>query len=323
MASTLTTAARRAASQQWQRPQVRGLHMTLPAPGPSTWLGADLKQRRYLPRAVTELKAECKQRRLSVSESKTELADRLARDDLAHFRGYSTSTSKRPSTGRSSTTSASSPAQTRPFNTTRALKAPKDTSTMDFAFLPDMPQYTNPPRSANFRTPNFSSPSPPSFLAQPTSDRRQQEESFIVPLLPPSNPSSITSPSPATQHLDSPAPTFTHPEISTVAALSTHLHAPSAMSDVLDNAAIAFDPFELPAKVSAAASQLGVKGQEVGAAAAELGIRGQQVVREETGAVRKVWEGLVEDVFGGAGGVAAAAAAPAPSGSGGGRDVKA
>jgi hypothetical protein len=74
-------------------------------------------------------------------------------------------------------------------------------------------------------------------------------------------------------------------EISTVAHESTHLHPPSALSDVVDNGAISLDPYDLATKVSHAARRLSDK-----------------VVTKQNagvpGVFRQVWSGLMDDVFG-------------------------
>jgi len=60
---------------------------------------------------------------------------RIKADELTHSRAFTTAVdaSKRPVVD----SEASSPNATRHINTSRVLKAPKDTSTLDFAFLPD------------------------------------------------------------------------------------------------------------------------------------------------------------------------------------------
>jgi len=64
-----------------------------------------------------------------------QLMSRLSADDLTHSRAFTTAinATKRPIMEKSD---ESKPA-VRHFNTSRALKANKDTSTIDFAYLPD------------------------------------------------------------------------------------------------------------------------------------------------------------------------------------------
>lgn len=73
-------------------------------------------------------------------------------------------------------------------------------------------------------------------------------------------------------------------QISTVAHESTHLHPPSALSDVVDNGAISIDPYDLATKVRQAARQLGEKVSPEGS--------------KEPGQWKQVWAGLLDDVFG-------------------------
>lgn len=60
---------------------------------------------------------------------------RIKADELTHSRAFTTAVdaSKRPVVDNEK----SGPNATRHINTSRVLKAPKDTSTLDFAFLPD------------------------------------------------------------------------------------------------------------------------------------------------------------------------------------------
>lgn len=60
---------------------------------------------------------------------------RLKADDLTHSRAFTSAVdaSKRPSLDAQQTP----PNATRHINTSRVLKAPKDTSTIDFAYLPE------------------------------------------------------------------------------------------------------------------------------------------------------------------------------------------
>ena len=74
------------------------------------------------------------------------------------------------------------------------------------------------------------------------------------------------------------------PQISTVSADSTHIESPSAMREVTDNHAVDVDPYTLTEKVAAAASKLG----HVPVSKAN----------EEVGALRELWNGLLDDLFG-------------------------
>ena len=75
------------------------------------------------------------------------------------------------------------------------------------------------------------------------------------------------------------------PQISTISAESTHIQSPSAMREVTDNDAIDLDPYNLTKKVAVAAAKLG----HIPAAKAN----------EEVGALRELWNGLLDDFLGG------------------------
>jgi hypothetical protein len=114
--------------------QSRQLHMTGPATFPSPLLTAE-RPASNLPRDIAGLRAECKRRKIDYSGGQQELISRLSADDLAHSRAFSTAvnSSKRPSA--ESKTEEAKPV--RHFNTSRALKANNDSSTIDFAYLPE------------------------------------------------------------------------------------------------------------------------------------------------------------------------------------------
>ncbi|KAL8787775.1 MAG: hypothetical protein Q9195_007606 [Heterodermia aff. obscurata] len=73
------------------------------------------------------------------------------------------------------------------------------------------------------------------------------------------------------------------PEISTVSADSTHIASPSAMSEVTDNHAIELDPYDLTAKVTAAAKKMGELPADK---------------LREAGVVKELWMGLLDDLMG-------------------------
>ncbi|KAG9563297.1 hypothetical protein KCU77_g9865, partial [Aureobasidium melanogenum] len=111
----------------------RQLHMTGPATFPSPLLTAE-RPVSNLPRDIAGLRAECKRRKLDYSGSMHDLMGRLSADDLTHSRAFTTAvnTSKRPSAEQQDEVKA-----VRHFNTSRALKAVNDSSTIDFAYFPD------------------------------------------------------------------------------------------------------------------------------------------------------------------------------------------
>lgn len=135
--------------------QVRSLHMT----GPATYASPVLTKERpgfNLPHDIAGLRNECKKRKIDFSGNKQDvrlsqypliyiniatnmlqLISRLSADEITRSRAFSTAVeqSKRPTTIEQSKTESSTPV--RHFNTSRALKTVNDSSTIDFAYLPD------------------------------------------------------------------------------------------------------------------------------------------------------------------------------------------
>ncbi|KAI9829753.1 MAG: hypothetical protein M1819_005990 [Sarea resinae] len=204
--------------------QVRSLHITGSTSTPSPWV-TSTRGASYRPQSLSELKSECSKRSINAGGSKEQLVNRLITDDLARARGFSTAVkqaSKRPIP----IVAQPHPNPSRPFNTSRALKAVHDTSTMDFAYMPSM-------EAAG-----------------------ALDDAVRVPLLPDNFfPQRDTGKNISTEaEPDAPVPRAV---IFTTSADSTHISSPSAMTDVVDNGAITMDPFSLAEKVSlAAASQL-------------------------------------------------------------------
>ncbi|KAI7485580.1 hypothetical protein KC357_g2873 [Hortaea werneckii] len=122
--------------------QVRRLHMT----GPSEYASPLLTQERpalSLPRNITGLRAECRRRKIEATGHKQDLISRITAHEVAHSRAFSSAveqTNKRPTPPEPQQQQETSPTSQmiRHFNTSRELKQPKDTSTMDFAYFPDL-----------------------------------------------------------------------------------------------------------------------------------------------------------------------------------------
>lgn len=114
------------------------------------------------------------------------------------------------------------PPQSRHFNTTRALKSVNDSSTIDFAYMPQ-------------------------FELAPDEDSHQ----IRVPLLPDNY-----YPARKSAALQEAVEPVMRPEISVMAGEDTHIAGPSAMSEVVDNHAMEIDPYNLTSKVHAAASKM-------------------------------------------------------------------
>lgn len=129
----------------------------------------------------------------------------------------------------------------RHFNTSRSLKAVKDSSTIDFMYVPDFdPDTTTAPTKINV----------PIILSTVTSSATQA----------------------AAAEAEQPV---MQPTIYTAAADSTHIHAPSAMTDATEGNHIDFQG--MAAKVS---SKL------------------QKPVEEAEGMAKQIWNGFVEDILG-------------------------
>jgi hypothetical protein len=129
----------------------------------------------------------------------------------------------------------------RHFNTSRSLKAVNDSSTIDFMYIPDFD---------------------PDMKAAPVEVR--------VPILPFTQASEATR----AEAIEPEAPVMI-PTIHTVAADGTHIHAPSAMSDMTDS-----DHIDFQGMASQVASRLAkpVQGGE--------------------GMTRQILSGLMEDILG-------------------------
>lgn len=112
-------------------------------------------------------------------------------------------------------------------------------------------------------------------------DMSPTRESIRVPYL----PDTFTRTSSSVPRVPETSDQVFRAEISTVAHESTHLHPPSPLSDVVDNGAITFDPYDLAAKVGQAAKKVSAKV----APTEEGGV---------SGVLKQVWNGLMDDVFG-------------------------
>lgn len=222
--------------------QVRRLHIT----GSATYSSLLTSERPAInvPRDLAGLRVECHKRHLPTTGTKAELMERLSAHELVNTHSFSTamnSESKRPSAS-----APTSPLPVRHFNTSRTLKTVNDSSTIDFAFLPDF----NPETEA---APNLR-----------------------VPLLPSTVLSSASALNPYAVEAED---TVMRPEIITVSADSTHISAPSAMSEVSDNTAIDFQG--MAEKVSAAAARF-----KAGS------------IDETAGMAKQVWSGFLDDLLG-------------------------
>lgn len=138
---------------------------------------------------------------------------------------------------------------TRQFNTTRSLKAVNDNCTIDSAYMPQ-------------------------FELRPATE----DYELRVPLL----PDNFYPARKSATHQEALEPVM-RPEISIVSGDGTHIASPSAMSEVVDNHAMDLDPYDLTAKVQAAASKI-------------VGIPVEKL--NEPGLLKELWNGLLDDLLG-------------------------
>ncbi|KAI9715999.1 MAG: hypothetical protein M1812_005633 [Candelaria pacifica] len=199
----------------------------------------------YLPRSLADLKEP-------IVLTNAKLIDRLSGNDILKSHTFSTAVipvTKRPIPIVTATIPSPIPTL-RTFKSTSPLQAAHDTSTIDLALLPPL------------------EPSP------------QRQEWIRVPLL----PDLFYPQRSGANAADTETPdTVIRPEISTAAHSGTHISAPSAMSEVSDNAAADIDPYDLSQKVTVAASKM------TGLPVEEL---------REPGIFRELWEGFLDDLLG-------------------------
>ncbi|QSS63712.1 SAP domain-containing protein [Histoplasma capsulatum] len=224
----------------------------------------------YRSRGLGDLRAECERRNLRSAGNKAELVDRLANHDILQSRAFSIAMRKIDNhllgTGSSSRT----------FNTSRAQKSVNDSSTVDFVYMPqDMDAFSSP--SAIAGTPM---PTPPDAYAHYQLTN-----------------STGTTPGPMKPQIYTVSGDYDAPSSSSGSRMGTAAGGAaaggggggggaSAMSEVVDNQTVEFDPFELTETVRRARE---------GAAVAEQAAMADGTVK---GVARQFWEGIVEDVVG-------------------------
>ncbi|KAL1994361.1 hypothetical protein VTN49DRAFT_3030 [Thermomyces lanuginosus] len=156
----------------------------------------------YASRTLADLKAECERRSLRTAGTKAELIDRLINYDLLQSRAFSIA--RRRIDGNA----FRGPSETRHINTSRASKAVKDTSTVDFVYFPSL--------------------------------REEPEDPYTL------QPRMPIPPDAALSYSRSSAPTSSpmKPEIHAVSEIASDTSA-SPMTEVVDNHAMEIDPFRL------------------------------------------------------------------------------
>lgn len=133
-------------------PSKRSLHLTGSQASPSPIDPSN--KTAYTPWTLQDLRGECNKRTLSASGTKHELIDRLAGHDSLQARAFSIA--MRRIAREETRKPVSGPSETplrHEFNTSRALKAVGDTSTVDFAYFPKLfaPEFN--PEPAAIRVP--------------------------------------------------------------------------------------------------------------------------------------------------------------------------
>lgn len=171
------------------------------------------------PQSLAGLRYECQKLKLPTTGSKEELMSRISAHELTHgTRTFSTAvdSSRRPLVGAPVTGHSF-----RHFNTSRELKAPKDTSTIDFAYIPDFdPDLNRSPLGIQVPIlPTTVSPNPSYSFASALAAAEAEEAEVQLPM---------------------------------IHTVSAHFHAPAAMSEVHDNNAIDFQgmAFQVASKLA-------------------------------------------------------------------------
>jgi len=116
---------------------VRSLTSSAQAARPSTLLNSHAQHAKYLPRRLSDLKAECSRRQLKTSGSKSELVDRLTAHDIT--RSHSTLGGHRPAVETSFPVFRNRPLM-QGFRSSAPKQAIHDSSTIDFFFFPEVPE---------------------------------------------------------------------------------------------------------------------------------------------------------------------------------------
>ncbi|OAX80869.1 hypothetical protein ACJ72_04788 [Emergomyces africanus] len=200
--------------------------------------------------------------------------DRLANHDVLQSRAFSIAMRKIDSRP------VGAPSSSRPLNTSRAQKSVNDSSTVDFVYMPQ-DILSSSPASAINGTPIPILPDAYSHY-QLTND--------------PSSSSSSTNHNNRNNYNAQPHPGPMKPQIYTVdgdfsPSSSNGRGGASAMSEVVDNHAVEFDPFELTETVRRARERADVAEE-------------QASLRDGTvkAVARQIWDGVVEDLLGKEGG---------------------
>ncbi|KAL4964783.1 uncharacterized protein BDV14DRAFT_200595 [Aspergillus stella-maris] len=189
---------------------ITGAHSAQPAKNVSN------KATMYSTRSIADLKNECQSRKLRATGTQAELVERLSNHDFLQSRAFSIAMRRINSSSKKDTPS-------REFNTSRSLKAVKDTSTVDFAYMPSIAAESSPSTDA-----------PVPILSE------------VFTHYDPTNPSSASP---------------MKPQVYTVSGDGANISA-SPMSEVVDNDSVEIDPFSLTEAVGKSRFAAELKGEQ-------------------------------------------------------------
>ncbi|QKX56314.1 uncharacterized protein TRUGW13939_03415 [Talaromyces rugulosus] len=207
-----------------RRLHITGAFSAQPVEGPD-------KAALYSARSVTDLKSECQRRGILAGGSKAELVERLSTHDVLYTRAFSIARS------RINNSTFGAPSETRQFNTSRGSKAVKDSSTLDFVYMPSIA----------------------SLESQTAAPQR-------VPILGDGQQYHILEGS--SSQVSAPM----KPQIHAISETASDMSA-SPMSEVVDNYALEIDPFKLTETVGR--SRAGENEKKLSSGHAEKGIIGE------------------------------------------------
>lgn len=259
-------------------PAKRSLHITGSNSSPQAY-NAQPKNT-YAPLTLSDLRNECRRRSILYTGTKHELVDRLANHDSMQSRAFSIAMRRFGSSQTRKGLGSKSPAEnppTRHFNTSRELKSVNDSSTIDFAYLPKLFDGSLDPPTAGIRVPIL--PHVDSTEAQVTLARNPDLDAAAGGFQEPGGDISSSSDSNVMK-----AQIVTVQE--TMADGGAHVDLDlgsqaSAMSEVVDNHAVELGIDHLTGLT-----------ETVGKSARKM------VDQVEESAMSRIWNGLLDDVFG-------------------------
>jgi SAP domain len=256
-------------------PARRNLHIT--GSNSSPQVRSPPPKHTYAPLTLSDLRDECRRRSILYTGTKHELVDRLAIHDSMQSRAFSIAMRKLDSEQPRKGLGARSPAERPPnrhFNTSRELKALNDSSTIDFAYLPKLFDGSLDPPPRGIRVPIL--PHMDSTEAQGILARNPELDAAAGGFQEPggnTKPNSVMRAQIVTAQ-------ETMADGGAYVDLDLGSHA-SPMSEVVDNH-----------DVELGIDRLTELTETVGKSARKM------VDRVEGSALRPIWKGLMDDIFG-------------------------